>query len=139
MGDHIHPHFEGMWAASTRSEIHIMITPPWRLPTLGNHIHPPLEGTWETTFNLQRRESGPQEVRLPTLGNHIHPPWREHGRPHSTSNGGKVGHRKWDTYYDSTWRSCILINHIHPPLEGTWETTFTLHWRECGPLPSEVR
>ena len=94
MGDHIHPHFEGMWAASTRSEIHIMITPPWRLPTLGNHIHPPLEGTWETTFNLQRRESGPQEVRLPTLGNHIHPPWREHGRPHSTSNGGKVGQRK---------------------------------------------
>ena len=62
MGDHIHPHFEGMWAASTRSEIHIIITPPWRLPTLGNHIHPPLEGTWETTFNLQRRESGPEEV-----------------------------------------------------------------------------
>ena len=64
MGDHIHPHFEGMWAASTRSEIHIMITPPWRLPTLGNHIHPPLEGTWETTFNLHRRESGPLPLEV---------------------------------------------------------------------------
>ena len=40
MGDHLPPPFEGMWASSARSEIHISINPPRGLSTLGNHIHP---------------------------------------------------------------------------------------------------
>ena len=63
MGDHIHPHLEGMWATSTRNAIHIMI-PPRRFHTLVTHIHPPLEGTWEATFILHRRESGPLPLEV---------------------------------------------------------------------------
>ena len=85
MGDHIHPPFEGMWASSARSEIHITINPPRGLSTLGNHIHPLLEGTWKTPFDLQRRES-------------IQPPTE-----------GKWAIGKSDTNYYSTWRSCIHL------------------------------
>mgnify|MGYP003335532105 CR=1 FL=1 len=64
MGDHIHPHLEGMWATSTRNAILIMIPPHWRFHTLVNHIHPPLEGTWETTFTLHWRECGPLPLEV---------------------------------------------------------------------------
>ena len=77
--------------------------------SLVNPIHPPQEGN---------------------MGGHIQPP----------SEG------KWANYTGSEihimippWRLCILTNNIRPLLGGTWETTFTLHWRECGPLPSEVK
>ena len=37
MGDHIHPHLEGMWATSTRNAIHIMI-PPMEIYYLGKTL-----------------------------------------------------------------------------------------------------
>ena len=108
------PPFEGMWASSARSEIHISINPPRGLSTLGNHIHPLLgeHGRPYSTsnggkvFNLQRREMGPRKKGAQIMtppGGHVSIcskcqlttftlVRRGSGGPHSPSIGGNMGH-----------------------------------------------